>query len=284
VIVPADQLEAFQVWLRKYGRTASTADRYAKCVSVSYKEYDDPTEKLIDDDLAPLYLRTLRAALKAWAEFHNNSDLAEELSKIRLPPGIRQAPKAPLSVEEWRILRKEINEGKWLTNEAMRAELGMMACRGFRVSDVLRIKKEEVEEALLQGVLAYQGKGRKRIEFTVAPIWRPYLEILAAQGGEWERVEDLISPKSKPKARRASATRKVERTLIRCGKKAGIEKSLHPHLLRHTYATRYYEACKDPMMLKEHMQWSNVNTALGYVDAGKVTELDKVASSLFEEE
>jgi site-specific recombinase XerD len=283
VEVPESQLKEFELWLRKRGRTQATAETYVKKVSDAYRNHQDPMEKLIDDDLAPKYRHLIRASLKAWFRFQGNHKLEEELLEVRIPPSVRQGLKTPLTVEEWRALRKEIDEGKWIRNEAMRAELGMLACRGFRVADVLRLKREEVELAMKSGVLRYLGKGRKQLEFTVAPVWKPYLECLADHDEEWNRVEDLICPNSKPSAKRASATRKVERTLIRCGQQAGIDKELYPHLLRHTYATRYYEACQDPAKLQKHMQWGDISVAMGYVDAGNREDLDAIADSLFDD-
>jgi integrase len=274
-----EDLSAYQQWLRKYGRSRDTAAQYAMNVRRAY-DAGGPLERLVDTDLSPKYLRLIQASLKAWAEFCKDDSLAAEIKLIKLPPAIRRKESTPLTKEEWQSIRLEIEEASYL-KEPMRAELGMLVCRGFRCGDVLRLKRKEVTDALRKGVLDYEGKGRKRLKFTVAPYWRQYLEIFEGYKG-WDRVEDLISPRSKPSSRRSSAGKAVSRALEKCGAHVGLDpEDVHPHLLRHTYATLYYQKCLDATMLQAHMQWSDVSTALGYVSAGDVEKLDAVADSLF---
>lgn len=278
--ISEDDLNDYQLWLRKYGRSKDTAEQYAMNVRRAY-EAGGPLERLVDTDLSPKYLRLIQASLKTWAEFCKDDELSEELKLIKLPPAIRRKVSTPLTEKEWKNLRTEIEEASYL-REPMRGELGMLACRGFRRGDVLRLKRKEVTNALRKGVLDYEGKGRKRLNFTVAPYWRGYLEIFASYKG-WDRVEDLISPRTKPETRRASAGKAVDRALKKCGAKVGLDpQDIHPHLLRKTYATLYYQKCLDATMLQAHMQWSDVSTALGYVSAGSVGRLDAVADSLFD--
>lgn len=275
------QINDFKSWLKKYGRSDSTIDQYAANI-IRVFESGGPFERLTDTELSPKYLHLTKAAVKGWAEFAGDLELLKEVSKIRLPPALRQGRDNPLSVSDWRELKEEVDAADYL-KEPVRAELGMLVCRGFRCGDVLRLKRSEVVAGLKKGSLEYEGKGRKRIVFTVAPIWKGYLEILESFA-DWDRVEDLICPRSRSgKTRTASAGRLIARSLDRCCRRVGIdEDGVHPHLLRHTYATRYYEACKDPAKLQAHMGWSNINTAMGYVSAGSVEQLDSIADSLFE--
>jgi hypothetical protein len=244
--IPEQDLEDFRLWLRKYGKSKGTADQYAGDVRRAYAA-GGPLERLVDKDLSPKYLHLIQAALKAWAEFCKDEALTAELKQVKLPPAIRRKESTPLTKGEWQDIRNEIDEASYL-KEPMRAELGLLVCRGFRRGDVLRFKRKEVTDALRKGVLDYEGKGRKRLVFTVAPYWRKYLEILESYKG-WSRVEDLISPRSHPDKRSAAAGKAVYRALA--------------------------------TMLQAHMQWSDVSTALGYVSAGSVERLDAVADSLF---
>jgi integrase len=277
--VTEEDLDDYRAWLMKYGRNKDTADQYAVNVRRAY-EAGGPMERLVDTDLSPKYLQLIKAALKGWAEFCKDGELTADLKKMKLPPALRRKESVPLTQEEWKNLRAEVEEASYL-KDPMRAELGLLVCRGFRQGDVLRLKRKEVTSALRKGVLDYEGKGRKRLVFTVAPYWRHYLEIFVSYK-DWNRVEDLISPRSKPTNRRASAGKSVSRALERCGARVGLDpEDVHPHLLRKTYATLYFAKCLDPVKLQKHMQWSDVSTALGYVGAGKVEELDAIADSLF---
>jgi integrase len=276
--ITAEDLDNYQLWLRKYGRSKDTAEQYAANVRRAY-EAGGPLERLVDNDLSPKYLRLIMAALKGWAKFCKDDELTEELSEVRLPPALRRKESVPLTMEEWKNLRKEIETAAYL-KDPMRGELGLLVCRGFRRGDVLRLRRTEVTTALRKGTLNYKGKGSKRLNFTVAPFWRDYLEIFADYT-DWDRVEDLICPRAKN--RTEASGKAIARALNKCGARVGLDvDDVHPHLLRKTYATRYYEACKDPAKLQAHMQWSDISTAMGYVNAGSVEELDAIADSMFE--
>jgi integrase len=277
-ITTAD-LADYRLWLRKYGKSKDTADQYADNVRRAYAA-GGPLERLVDTDLSPKYLHLIKASLKGWAKFCGDTELQDELNKMKLPPALRRKESVPLTKEEWNNIRTEIEEASYL-KDPMRAELGLLVCRGFRRGDVLRLKRKEVTTALRKGVLDYEGKGRKRLLFTVAPYWRGYLEIFADHK-DWNRVEDLISPRSNPEKRTESAGKAVYRALEKCGSRVGLDpEDVHPHLLRKTYATLYYAKCLDPAKLQAHMQWADITTAMGYVNAGRVEELDAIADSMF---
>lgn len=281
--IEQSELDRFESWLLRYGRGQDTADQYVRKVRLAF-EHDDPLRKLVDKDLSPKYLRLIKSSLSAYADFSEDAELAADLKRMKLPPPKRRKEKVPLSEMEWRELRGEISEAVYLRHhEPIRAGLNMLVCRGFRVADMLRIKRNEVSDALRRGVLDCEGKGRKRLRFTVADYWADSLETFDRNLSDWDRVEDLICPKASDATRRASSGKAISRALKRCGKRVGLdEEDVHPHLLRHTYATLFYNQVKDPAKLQAHMQWDSIEVAMGYVNAGSVEELDSVAAGMFE--
>jgi integrase len=75
----------------------------------------------------------------------------------------------------------------------------------------------------------------------------------------------------------------ITRSLEKCALNIGLDvDDVHPHLLRHTYATRYYEACQDPKKLQDHMSWANIATAMNYVGQSSREELDAIADAMFD--
>jgi integrase len=118
----------------------------------------------------------------------------------------------------------------------------------------------------------------------VIPTYRRFLEILPDYNG-WDRVEDLISPRSSPgKLRRRAASKAAARALNVCAERAGID-DLYPHRLRRTYAVEYLRAMKtDPeavVKLQQHMQWASLATAMQYVDHHRGAELDVAAEAMW---
>jgi len=54
----------------------------------------------------------------------------------------------------------------------------------------------------------------------------------------------------------------------RYAKKAGIEKNISPHILRHTYATQYYRQTKDIETLRWILGHSDISTTTIYITLG----------------
>jgi integrase len=220
------------------------------------------------------------SALRSWANFAEDAALRRRLDSIKLPPALRKNPKVELDRVSWRRLVKHLQDQP---PSAMRSVLLIISLRGLRCGDVLRLRRREIEDALSTGLLSFEAKGSRRLEYDAAPI-REHLQDLAAQAplgnAQWQRVRDLLGPCHD------SATRAVRRSLARHAVGLGIE-DLHPHRLRRTYATHYIRALdKDPqalMKLQRHMQWQSMQTAAGYVDATNAKELDAIGARMVDE-
>lgn len=277
------QLAAFRAWLEEHGLSAGTIDVYITDVEKAI-EAGSFVDRLRDDDLAPKTKRHILAAARRWAEFDNDDKLTKALKKLRLPPPRRKAAKVPITRDELLALVDEIDGAKDLS-DVMRAVLLVMACRGLRCGDVLRLQRDELLEAKEKGTLSFEAKGRRRLEFKVLKTYRKALLQLADQPGRWSRVDELVAPHAAPKGRRKAAARAVERVLVKIGVRLGIF-GLHPHRLRRTYAVEYLRTLKgDPealIKLTQHMQWASMATAMEYVDHARGDELDTHAEKIFE--
>lgn len=274
--IAAKNLGEFRSWLLERGRSNGTANLYIRNLTSCAADPKGLTHRLVAGKLAPNSLRTNLAALRAWALFTEDTKLTKRLSDIRLPPARNVRVKLPLEVVEWKKVIRHIQTCK-MRNEAMRQVLLLMAIRGFRSGDVLRMQRRDVEAALSSGKLIYEGKGRKRLEFSAAPI-RPQLEALMEFEG-WDEIRDLISTSSNPDI----ARKKVWRAARRTAHKVGVFK-MNPHRYRHTFATNYLLKLQgDPqamIKLQKYMGWESMNTAARYVGAVSQDELDAIGAGL----
>jgi integrase len=273
----------FESWLRRHGRSEGTIDQYVRHVRTMMPR--DETARLIDRELSPKYRGLIRAALLSWANFTNDEALRTEIRLVKMPSLRRQKSESPLSIEIWKKLRTEIDRAGYIAPE-VRTPLSMIAWRGFRVGDVLRLERDQVTSGLRTGLLVYQAKGSRRLEFTVLSTFRPRLEELAATRG-WACVRDLVSPDAE-KDRDAAARKRLTVALrsaageISLGKLAVTD--LHLHLLRRTYAHAFYHACgKDLVQLQEHMGWAELSTAAGYVEHSQRSALDAIALKMLDD-
>lgn len=275
-----EKIQGFKAWLVNRGRATDTADGYANDVKATYRHPQAPLGRLRDKTLAPKTLRRSVASLRAWCKFTKDSALLEQISDIRLPPPMRKVAKVPLTREEWDELVEEIDKAHYVSPYE-RACLGIMAVRGIRVGDVLRMKRVDLANAKASGVLSYEAKTGKRIELSIKPI-AEYIDILLKEEG-WECVRDLISSRSQiPGAKQDSASQQLSRALKKVGEKIGIRgKELYPHRLRRTYASHFLVAAgNDLEKLRQHMSWSNIGTASGYADHSRAAELDEIADKM----
>jgi integrase len=275
----------FRDWLGEFGLSPGTIDVYARDVDIANGTGPGLIARLRDDELAPKTRRRILASARRWAEYTKNTRLTEQLKRLRLPPPRRKAAKVPLAREQLFALIDELGKGD--LEAPMRGVIGMMACRGFRCGDVLRLRRTELDAARAGGTLSYEAKGRRRIEFKLLKTYRRYLVQLADAPGDWDRVCDLIAPGGEDafKKRMRAAAKAVERELVKLGTRAGIG-SLHPHRLRRTYAVEYLRSMHgDPealIKLTQHMQWASMATAMEYVDHARGAELDDVAERIFD--
>ncbi len=267
-------LKDFRAWLLRRGRSEGTADLYIKNLR-RCRDTETLTSRLVEGELAPLSRRTNKAALAAWAHFTKDGELAADLKEIRLPPARRITPKIPLPTSDWRRVVKHIETCK--IDEPTRQLSLVIARRGLRVGDALRIRHKDVSRSLVSGVLSFAGKGGKRYEFPIGSI-RHQLEALA-KIKHWDHARELVTKSAK----RGTAERRMGRVFDRFADDLELE-DVHPHRMRRTYATRYLEALKgDPralLKLKDHMQWASINTAALYADAVDAGELAEVGERM----
>lgn len=271
-------IDNFKKWLVARGRTEETAQGYASDVLAAQTHPQGPLGRLRMRTLAPKTLRRTMASLRAWCKFTKDATLLEQISDIRLPPPARKIIKEPLNREQWLAVVKEINQAEYLSHPE-RAALGIMATRGLRVGDVLRLERAKVQEAVRTGELAYKGKGSKWIQVGVQSF-KAYLELLAREE-DWEYVRDLISI-SKKGSRQKSAGQQLSRALKQVGERVGISAAdMYPHKLRRTFATAFLEAVGgDLEKLRQMMSWNDISTAAGYADHGRKNELEAIGDNL----
>ena len=292
--VTSATLTRFRESLVEQGLSEGTVACYsllvARCARDGVASGQGIMGRLLSGDLAPKSLRQNRAALMAWATFVDDASLAMKLKRMRLPPPERVKPKIQITADAWKGLVQAIRS----SNEPplMRAILLLLATRGFRVGDVMRIRRQDVVTALRVGRLSLTTKGRKRFECDVTHL-RPSLEELASHHG-WAAVDDLVVSRrcrSTGYKKRQIAARGVRRALARVIRKAvvgaGADVAMErtkPHDLRRMYALSFLKRLDhDPQALQKltlHMGWSDIAIAALYADEVNRAELDQVGKDL----
>lgn len=277
----SEDFDAFRGWLDDRGCSLGTIGLYVGDVRAAFAA-GGLKPRLRNRALAPKTRHRIRTAARQWARFHADAQLELELRDFKLPKARRVKAKTPITREQLFALIEEIDRANDLA-PAMRAVLGMLACRGFRTGDVLRLRRSELRAACETGVLAFEAKGGARLEFRVLNTFKRHVLTLANAGGKWAQVDALISPRAK-RGRRKAAARAVARTLTVLAVRCGIY-DLHPHRLRRTYAVEFLTGLANApdaiIKLQQHMSWESLATAAEYVDHPRGQQLDDAAERIF---
>lgn len=277
------ELDGFHQWLLDNGRSSLTAAQYKATVFRVANHHGGIAARLTDKKPAPKTLHAAAAALKSYATYTEDGDLLVAIKRIRLPASRRATPRVELALEAWSQLITAIEDDKKLRPE-MRATLMIMALRGLRVGDALRLKRTEIEAAIRTKRLGFEAKGRSRLEYGITDIADSLREFLSIDK-PWDRVVDLVAWSSKKTgdAKMHVARLKVLQQLQRVAATIELD-DVYNHRLRRTYATHFLRKLKgDPqalIKLQRHMGWATVTTAMGYVDAVDADELEDVGAEL----
>jgi integrase/recombinase XerD len=149
-----------------------------------------------------------------------------------------------------------------------RAMLGLMYASGLRVSELLSLKLRDVD--LARGVLAAFGKGSKRRLVPVGEVALKHLEAhLAAQLPARLKASDgfvFHRPNGKLWTRQM-----VWKLVARYARGAGIPGKVHPHRLRHSFATHLLAGGADLRTVQTLLGHSDIVTTEIYTHVSPAT-------------
>jgi site-specific recombinase XerD len=144
----------------------------------------------------------------------------------------------------------------------------LMYASGLRVSEAVKIRWQDLDVAEKIGSLK-AGKGGKDRLFIIS---NKFLEDLKTykQQNQGAYIFGIDTPLT---------ARTLQRDIKEAARIAGIKKDVHPHLLRHSFATHLLEAGTDIRVIQELLAHSNLATTQIYTHISK-TMLKGVKSPL----
>jgi integrase/recombinase XerC len=194
---------------------------------------------------------------------------------IPAPRTPRRLP-SPLSVDDCQVLMEtplpEAREPAALRDRAL-AELLYGA--GLRVAELSSLDVRDVD--LRAGELRVLGKGRKE---RVVPIPAEARQALGAYLDQRRRPGVLAEPlfvslRPRRDGPRRLGPRDIRRVLRRRARRAGIADRVHPHRLRHSYATHLLDMGADLREIQELLGHASLSTTQKYtaVSAERLVEV-----------
>ena len=166
-----------------------------------------------------------------------------------------------LEPEEVQNLLKQPNK-RYPTGLRNKAIMSLMLHCGLRLSEVVNLKPGNIN--LTKGKLRVEsGKGKKDRDLAIPDYLTGLLEA-------WRNIR----PKSNfffPTLKGMKLSdRYIQQMVKRYAQKAGLNKRISPHTLRHTYATQYYKQTKDIETLKRILGHSDISTTTIYITLANI--------------
>jgi integrase/recombinase XerD len=183
--------------------------------------------------------------------YSNTLHLSVSVDRIPLPRYEKKLP-VILSPAEVKLLLEAPKD------LAYRTIFSTMYAAGTRISEVAQLHVPDIDSG--RGVIWVRGgKGRKDRQVLLPP---KLLELLRVYF-RWKRPKEWLFPGGKPGA--PISRESIFRACKEAAERAGISKSVHPHSLRHAFATHLLEAGVDLRTIQILLGHAKLETTARYL-------------------
>ena len=246
--------------IRNYAPT--TVRCYIRAVAEFAQHFNKPPDQLGPEEIRSWQLFLLnekRVKLSTYIQavcalrffYQNTLHRKIEIDRIPLP---RYEKKLPVILSKTEV--KALLEAP--KNLKHRAMLAAMYGAGLRVSEVAKLKVSDLDRER-RVIWVRGGKGRKDRQVMLA---EPLREVLAAYW-RWKRPAEWMFPGKKPDC--PIGTNSVFKACVKAARKAGITKPIHPHSLRHAFATHLLDEGVSLLVIQALLGHAHLKTTAGYL-------------------
>ena len=254
-------LESYSRDLQRLGECAAALEKPLQ--RMDRRDLESFVDGLMNDGLSPRSVARTVAAVRGFYRFavlaqHLDTNPADDLQAPRAWPAL---PKF-LGIEE---VERLINQPDVSTPRGLRdrALIEVLYATGLRVSELIHLRASDLN--LEAGYLSTTGKGNKQ---RIVPI--------GDQAGEWlmkyirEARPVLMRKRTSPwlfvNAKQGGSLSRVGfwKILKGYGRKAGLSRTLSPHVLRHSFATHLLEHGADLRSIQMMLGHADLSTTQIY--------------------
>lgn len=269
-----ERLRRLSTELKLRGFSPQTTKMYLfycqKMLEYIKKQPEDLTEddikdflayKFSEDKLSNASIVLIKAALK----FFYTETLGKKISDIKTPKRSNRLP-VVLSRDEIKSLIEKTE------NRKHRLIIELLYSSGLRLSECVNLKYSNLD--LNDGIgWVRSGKGSKDRIFIVSDIFKKDLiEYMNKTGGDNKGFIFTVNGKK-------MTTRGIQHAIKVSTERAGIEKDVHVHTLRHSFATHLLENGVDIRKIQKLLGHSNLQTTQIYTQVSS-EEIKKIKSPL----
>jgi site-specific recombinase XerD len=246
--------------IRNYAPT--TVACYIRSVAEFAQHFNRPPDQLGPEEIRSWQLFLLnerRVKISTYIQavcalrffYRNTLNRKIEIDRIPLP---RYEKKLPVILSKAEV--KALLEAP--KNLSHRAILATMYGAGLRVSEVTSLKVSDLDRER-RVIWVRGGKGHKDRQVMLA---EPLREVLAAYW-RWKRPTDWLFPGERSGAHLSRET--VFRSCRQAAQAAGIAKPVHPHSLRHAFATHLLDEGVNLLVIQTLLGHAHLKTTARYL-------------------
>ncbi len=268
-MTPAVLLEAYLMYLSsERGLSCHTLESYARDLRVLFGKIGEASlDALQIQDirrvLAGLHAqglsgKSLARTLSAWRGFYRYLAKRHGYSHnpcegLRAPKSPRALPKA-LSPDQTRHLFQAQPDAPLQIRDL--AILELFYSSGLRLSELAELKLPQLD--LISGEVTVTGKGNKT---RIVPVGSRAAEALAQWLALRPASTDYVFP---GRGGAHLGQRAIELRLKQWAKCAGLEANVHPHVLRHSFASHLLQSSGDLRAVQEMLGHASISTTQIY--------------------
>jgi integrase/recombinase XerC len=176
---------------------------------------------------------------------------------VKTPKTPKRLPKT-LSADQAAHLMS-VNGSEPLTRRD-RALLELFYSSGLRLSEIAMLDMAELD--LRDGIVRVTGKGSKQRDVPVGRHARDALQQWLGERTALARADETAVFVGEGGAR--LTTRQIQRRVAHWARKQGITQPVHPHMLRHSFASHMLESSGDLRAVQELLGHANLSTTQVY--------------------
>jgi integrase/recombinase XerD len=246
--------------IRNYAPT--TVSSYIRSVAEFAQHFNKPPDQLGSEEIRSWQLFLLnekRVKLSTYIQavcalrffYQNTLHRRVEIDRIPLPRYEKKLPVILSKAEVKALLEAPKNLGH-------RAILATMYAAGLRVSEVASLKVSDLDRER-RVIWVRGGKGHKDRQVMLAEALR---DLLAAYW-RWKRPADWLFPGDRPG--HPISCNGIFQLCQNAARRAGIRKPVHPHSLRHAFATHLLDDGVNLLVIQTLMGHAHLKTTARYL-------------------
>lgn len=262
------RIDAFLAAKKIDGLTPATLKSYRETLRMFARRVYKPAQRITTDDLREYiaYLgdeRHLRDTtmqthinvLRSFFQWLTDEDVIKKnpMRKIKSLKIDRLRSRHPLTAEQLELLRDGCQTYK------ERALLEFLVSTGCRLGEVVGLRVDQVDWQARRVTVIGKGNKQREVYFSVRAKLMLQKYIASRRGGE-----ALFASSRAPYA--PMGPRSIQKALANLGKRIGATRRVHPHLMRHTFASAALNGGMDLTVIQRLLGHADPKTTLIYAE------------------